>query len=135
LTISQIRLRVSGSFQENAGVIPTYSVTFSSFNNGNLLATGSFTIGAVNCTASGATNGAGQALGSCSNTSAWVNVAGSPDSIPQFKVTVTGGAGSTPLPFNASASVAYEVNTVPEPATYGMMAAGLLTLAFARRKQ
>jgi PEP-CTERM motif len=138
LAITQIRLRVSGTFQENAAPEGSvYSVLYTSSNNGATLATGSFTLGAVNCTATGIGSDANQALGACSQTSSFVAVTGLPDSIPGFTVTVTGTPGSIPLPFNASASVSYEVNTtpeVPEPATYAMMAAGLLSFYVARRR-
>ncbi len=138
LAITQIRMRVSGTFQENAAPVGNiYSVLYSSTNNGITLGTGSFTLGAVNCTATGIGSADNQALGACNQTSSFVAVAGLPDSIPSFLVTVTGAPGSIPLPFNASASVAYEVNTtpqVPEPATYAMMGAGLLGVYFARRR-
>ncbi len=147
LLVTQIRLRLSGTFQENAAPVvgQAYSVLYSSTNTGATLGTGSFTIGALSCTASGFANSEGQALGACSTTSSFVAVLDTPDSIPSFTVTVTGGAGSTPLPYNGSASVSYEVATitipepdpnpeVPEPATYTMMGAGLVGLFMARRK-
>ncbi len=145
LLVTQIRLRLSGTFQENAAPVvgQSYSVLYSSVNTGATLGTGSFTINGLSCTASGAASGAGQALGACSTTSSFVAVFDTPDSIPSFTITVTGGSGSTPLPFNGSASVSYEVNTstvpdpnpeVPEPATYTMMGAGLVGLFMVRRK-
>ena len=145
LLVTQIRLRLSGTFQENAAPVAgqAYSVLYSSTNTGATLGAGSFTIGGLSCTASGVANADGQALGACSISSAFVVVLDTPDSIPSFTVTVTGGAGSTPLPFNGSASVSYEVTTttlpdpspeVPEPATYTMMGAGLVSIFMVRRK-
>jgi hypothetical protein len=139
LAITQIRLRVSGTFQENAGTPgSTFSVLYSSTNNGAGLASGSFTLGAVNCTATGTANADGQALGACNQTSGFVAVAGNPDFISGFLVNVTGQPGSIPLPFNGSASVAYEVNTVstvPEPATYLSLGVGLIGFYMARRRK
>jgi hypothetical protein len=144
LLVTQIRLRISGTFQENAGPAgQTYSVLYSSINTGATLGTGSFTIGALNCTATGVASNEGQALGACAAISSFAAAAGTPDSIPGFSVTVTGGSGSNPLPFNGSASVSYEVTTttptipdpeVPEPATYSMMGAGLIGLFCVRRR-
>ncbi len=139
LTITQIRLRVSGTFQENAGAPgQVFSALYSSSNNGSGLSSGAFSLGAVNCTASQAANGDGQALGACNTTSAWVGVAGTPDFVSAFSVSVTGGAGSNPLPFNGSASVAYEVMTrseVPEPATYATLGLGLVGFYMTRRRK
>ena len=145
LLVTQLRLRISGTFQENAAPVvgQIYSVLYSSTNTGATLGTGSFTIGGLSCTASGFANSDGQALGACSTTSSFVAVFDTPDSIPSFSVTVTGGSGSNPLPFNGSASVSYEVTTttvpdpnpeVPEPATYTMLGAGLVGLFMVRRK-
>ena len=141
LAITQIRMRVSGTFQENAAPVgQSYGVLFSSLNNGATLGSGSFTLGAVNCSVFGNGDANGQILGACNTWSSWTNVSGAPDSIPAFKVTVTGGSGSTPLPFNASASVAYEVNVskyaeVPEASAYILAGFGLIGLYMARRGQ
>ncbi len=133
LTITDIRIRVSGTFQENAApTASSYSVLYSSTNTGV-----GFAIGNVGCTATGSENGANQALGNCVGTSAVAAVAGAPDSVASFTVTVSGGAGSTPLPFNGSASVSYEVTTaspIPEPATYTLLGVGLVGFYLARRK-
>ena len=137
--ITQIRLRVSGTFQENASPVGrTYGVLFSSVNNGTSLGAGSFTLGAVNCSVFGVGDANGQILGACNTVSSWTAVSGAPDSIPAFRVTMTGGSGSTPLPFNASASVAYEVDTaryaeVPEGSAYLMAGIGLLGVYVGRR--
>lgn len=137
--ITEIRLRVSGTFQENAAPVgQSYGVLFSSVNNGAALGSGSFTLGPVNCSVFGNGDANGQILGACNTVSSWTAVTGAPDSIPAFKVTVTGGSGSTPLPFNASASVAYEVNVtryaeVPEAGAYIMVGLGLIGLYLARR--
>ena len=139
LAITQIRLRVSGTFQENAAPVgQSYGVLFSSINNGTTLGSGSFTLGPVNCSVFGDGDANGQILGACNTTSSYVAVTGAPDSIPAFTVTVTGGSSSTPLPFNASASVAYEVGTttyseVPEASAYIMAGIGLIGVYMARR--
>jgi PEP-CTERM motif len=132
--ITGIRLRVSGTFQENAAVIgQSYSVLYTT-NNGS-----GFTN--VSCTATATGDANNQAVGACSSSAgAFLAVGGSPEFIAAFTVTVTGAPGSTPLPFNASASVLYEVTAttpsgpVPEPTTYAMMAAGLLSFYMVRRK-
>ena len=139
LAITQIRLRVSGTFQENASPVgQVYGVLFSSVNNGATLGSGTFVLGPVNCSVFGNGDANGQILGACNTVSAWATVLGAPDSIPAFKVTVTGGSGSTPLPFNASASVAYEVDTaryaeVPEASAYIMAGLGLIGVYMVRR--
>jgi len=109
---ARARLVLSGSFQDNSSAGPSMAVLFS-------LAAAGFP--ALECTATGATNGTTQTLGACTAVGDWVDVAG----LPNFSALVTGGPGSDPLPFNASASVKYEA--VPEPSTLHM--AGLL-LAF-----
>ncbi len=141
LSITQVRLRVSGSFQENASPVgQTYGVLFSSVNNGSTLGSGSFTVGPVNCSVFGVGDANGQILGACTTVGLFVAVNGAPDSIPAFTVTVTGGSGSTPLPFNASASVAYEVETVriaevPETSAYIMAGIGLIGVYVVRRSK
>lgn len=141
--IQTIRIRLSGTFQENAAPDgSTYSVLFTTNNIATPAA-----IGILTCTATGtegnppASNN--QALGACNATSGFVAVAGSPDEIPSFGISVTGGPGSSPLPFNASASIFYEVTattpdvpppSIPEPSTYAMMGAGLLSFYMVRRR-
>ena len=134
LNVTQIRIRVSATFQENSAPSgSTFSVLASSVNNG---APG-FVIGNVTCTATGNENGFNQALGHCDSTSAFASVVGTPDSISAFTVTVTGQPGSIPLPFNASASVAYEVNTttpgVPEPTSMILFGTGFLAIGLVNR--
>lgn len=142
--VQTIRIRVSGTFQENAA--PTgasYSVLFTGAEGSSEFVIPS---GSISCTASGSEGVApatsNQALGACSATSAFVSVTGTPDVVSSFQVTVSGGAGSTPLPFNGSASVLYEVTasaptpppSIPEPSTYAMMAAGLVSFYMVRRR-
>lgn len=134
LTITDFKLRLSGTFQESAAIDGlTYSVKFTTNNVSNPAA-----VGVLTCTASGAEGVSpaleGQALGACSTVSSTFAIAGNPDFIPTFQVDVTGAPGSIPLPYNASASVAYEVSTVPEPATYAMMGIGLVGALLARRR-
>jgi hypothetical protein len=133
-TLTQIRLRLSGAFQENAA--PTgsnYSVSFSSSNLLSLPTPG--------CTASGSENGSGQALGNCVSTSAFSLLGGALDVLASFMITVTGAPGSTPLPFNASSSISYEVvavpteTSVPVPASVMLLGVGLLSFAATRRRR
>ena len=134
-SITGVRLRVSGTFQENAAVIgQSYSVLYTTANGSGYTN--------VSCTASANGDANNQAVAACSSAAgAFLAIGGSPDSLAAFTVTVTGAPGSTPLPFNASASVLYEVTAttptqpqVPEPATYAMMAAGLVGFYMIRRK-
>jgi hypothetical protein len=132
--VTSIRLRVSGTFQENNAVLSqVYSVLYSTTNSGGLTNT--------TCLATATGDASHFALGGCIGTGAGSAVA-SLDVVPQFTITVAGGAGSNPLPFNGSASVSYEVTAseipsgVPEPATFVVMGSGLLALgAFARRRR
>jgi hypothetical protein len=137
LLITQIRLRASGTFQENnASSAITYAVQ---------LAVGAasgpgWSVAGFSVPITQTSNAGGQALGAGSSTTAFSPVAGSPDSLPAFIVTITGGAGSTPLPFNASASLFYEVTTtnsaIPEPSTVALLGSALLGLGlFGRRWQ
>jgi hypothetical protein len=111
--VSAIRYQMSLSFQDNSSAGPDLSVLGVATNNAGLPS--------VQCLAVGATTATDQTLGACVVMSDWIDATG----LSQFLVTVTGGPGSDPLPFNSSASVKYEA--VPEPSTLHM--AGLL-LAF-----
>jgi hypothetical protein len=132
--VISIQLRVSGTFQENNGTSgQSFSVLFDSTNN-----LGGFSPGDPSCTANAVADDLGQELGNCVNTTAPFAI-GPIDAVNPFLVTVNGGAGSDPLPFNASASVFYQVVTnqqssVPEPATYMLLGLGFLAFAFIRRK-
>ena len=130
---STVQIRVSGTFQENAAPVgQTYSVlsTTSSPSFGGI------SIGAANCTASGIGSAQNQALGNCIGLGA-VSILTTALAGPSFTVTVTGGAGSTPLPFNASASVAFEVTPpasgVPEPTSMVLLGSGFLALGLTAR--
>jgi hypothetical protein len=142
--IQTVRVQISGTFQENNGTPgANFSVLFTTNNIAVPAA-----IGVLSCTANGVAGAPpastpNQALGACTATSAFSAVAGGPDSLASFGVSVTGGPGSNPLPFNASASVFYEVTAttpttpppgIPEPSTYGMIGAGLLSFCLVRRR-
>jgi hypothetical protein len=134
-TVNQMRLRLSGTFQENDGTPgQMFSVLFST---NNIAAPAAF--GVVSCTAGPtAADGNGQALGLCNNTTGFLGV-GPADVINAFNVTVTGSAGSNPLPFNGSASLFYEViasqQTVPEPTSLALFGLATLGAGIARRRR
>ena len=132
-SVTGVRLRVSGTFQDNAAVTgQNYSVLYTTANGSGYTN--------VSCTANGTGDANNQALGACSSAAGGFFAVGPVDSLGAFTVTVTGAAGSTPLPFNASASVLYEVVAtqdqapIPEPATYTMLGVGLVGFYLARRK-
>jgi PEP-CTERM motif len=138
VNVISLRLRVSGTFQENHGAVGQgFSVQFGSTNN-----LGSLSPGTPGCLASATADNNGQALGACVSTSAFLSGLNQ-DVVPQFTVTVSGGPGSNPLPFNASASVFYEVTTqspppppgIPEPTTYALLATGLFGFYAIRRRR
>ena len=115
-----VRYQLSLAFQDNSGAGPDRSVFASTSNDAGLTP--------ISCTAIGATNGDGQTLGACTVVSDWQSVAG----LSAFNVTVTGGPGSNPLPFNASASVNYET-VVPEPGQLALLGFAACSLAGLRK--
>lgn len=115
---TKARVILSGSFQDNSSDGPQLSVLFS------LSAAG---FPDLSCTAVGFTVGA-QTLGACSVIGDWIDVAG----LPAFEAFVTGGPGSDPLPFNASASVKVE-SEVPEPSSMALAGLGVVLVALRRR--
>jgi hypothetical protein len=132
--VSAIRLGFVGTSQTTGGGIGiTYSVRFN--------ATGP---AAMTCVATGtsAGNPAG-ATAICSDSTAFFDIP-DVDEVPSFMVNVTAASAlGNPLPLNATASVAYEVQAVqpdepppgvPEPSTYAMMAAGLVGFYMVRRR-
>ena len=132
-----LKLLLGGSFQD-AGAEPgtIFSVLYTS---SNALLAGQ-NPGNPSCTASATTSENNFALGACSdmtNGGAFYAIAPT-DVLGAFTVTVTGAPGSIPLPFNASASFFYEVQTesaVPEPSSYAMIGLGLAGLYTARHKR
>ncbi len=134
-TITSVNLRLSGTFQDNNAVNgQTYSVVYTGVEGSS-----QFAVPAISCTASAAGDSNNQALGSCVSTSASAAVAGSPDALSSFTVTVSGAAGSNPLPFNGSSSVFYQVVAtaaqVSEPASLGLIAAAFAGMAMVRRRR
>ena len=138
LLVNSIQLQVTGTFQENNGT-PGASFSVRYFTN-NLL---SPAFGVVECTANAIVgappaSNPNQALGACTANSSVLAVAPI-DVIGAFLVTVNGGPGSTPLPFNASASVYYQVTTqqttVPEPTSLALFSLATLGAGFARRRR
>jgi hypothetical protein len=109
------RLILSGSFSDNSSAGPEMSVVFNGTGGGFDLT----------CTAIGVTFGT-QTLGACTATGEWMDVAG----LSAFILTITGGAGSDPLPFLAAASAAVET-AVPEPAQLFNLLTGFGLVCFA----
>lgn len=114
------RLVLSGSFQDNSSAGPDMSVLF------RLTADG---FADLECLAIGVTIGT-QTLGACTVFGDWTSF---PLGLAEFTAVVTGGAGSDPLPFNASASVRQET-VVPEPGTLALGALGLMVVAASRKR-
>lgn len=121
---TMVRYSLSLSFQDNSSAGPDLSVLASAVPDNALPSVG--------CLAVGATTSTGQTLGQCVVTSVWFDAS----ALTTFAVTVTGGSGSDPLPFNASASVRYET-AVPEPGAASAMLIGgaALVMAGPRRQR
>ena len=115
------RLHLSGSFQDNSSLGPDLSALFT------LTAPG---FAPLSCAATGMTIG-DQTLGACTAVGDWVDI-NTNAGLAALAALVNGGAGSDPLPFNASASVRLETE-VPEPATFGALAIALGLFGLARR--
>ena len=131
---STVQIKVSGTFQENAAPVgQVYSVLYTTSSP----AFGGISVGAASCSASGTGSTFNQALGNCVGNGA-VSILTTALAGPTFTLTVTGGAGSTPLPFNASASVSFEVTpprggNIPEPTSLVLLGSGFLAIGLSAR--
>ena len=130
LGVYQIRLRTSGALSDSNGT-PGFNFSVA-FNTSNVANSPAFTFVPLVVSATVDANRLASNTGFIfTNYLAIVPI----DVVPSFTVRVTGAPGSTPLPFNASSAVSYEVSAAPEPGTLALFGSALVGLGFAARRR